>query len=226
MGGHCSITSACAYNCSIPSANIVPSGHIWPNPQTGRQQMGRPICQHFAQSADILSNQQTGRRQMGQSHLATFWPLCRNFVQSAYWTKCSQMGHPVCGQNIMLADGPSHLLTGPSGYISPNLQMGRQQMGHPICQHFAQSADILSNLHTGQNVPRCALPSAICRQDASPDGPEHNQRCTCIRIVVHVLLSVEVQVHIRVSDHPLQIVPESYHECKASHGCCNIYIRA
>ena len=48
----------------------------------------------------------------------------------------------------------------PSGYTLPNLQTGCQQMGHPICQHFAQSADILSNLHTGQNVPRRAIPSA------------------------------------------------------------------
>ena len=139
------------------------------------------------------------------SHLATFCPICRraigrwdgpiwlrfdhcrNFVQSAYWAKCSQMGHPVCRRNIMLADGPSHLATFcpicrrdvSSANILPNLQTGRL-----ICQHFAQSADILSNLHTGQNVPRWALPSAdgtkcwqmgrpICRRDASPDGPEH-----------------------------------------------------
>ena len=160
------------YICSIPSANIipsadgpsvdgtVPSGYILPNLQTGRQQMGRPICQYFAQSADILSNLQTVRRQMGRSHLATFWPLCRHFVQSAYWTKCPGMNHPVCHRNIMLADGLSHLPTGPSGYISPNLQTGRQQMGCPICQHFAQSADISSNLHTRQNLPRWALPSA------------------------------------------------------------------
>ena len=56
------------YICSIPSANIVPSadgpsadgtvpsGYILPNLQTGRQQMGHPICQHFAQSTDILPN--------------------------------------------------------------------------------------------------------------------------------------------------------------------------
>ena len=43
-----------------------------------------PIWLHFAQSADGMSGD-------GTSHLSTFF-------QSAYWTKCSQTGHPVCRQ--------------------------------------------------------------------------------------------------------------------------------
>ena len=67
-----------------------------------------PIWLHFAQSAD------------GTSHLPTFCPICQHFVQSAYWTKWSQMGHPVCRRDKMLADEPSHLPTG------THRQMGRK----------------------------------------------------------------------------------------------------
>ena len=139
------------------------------------------------------SRLQMGRRQMGWSHMATFcpicrWafcPICRHFVQSAYWTKCSQMGHPVCrwtrlqtGQNVgrwaipsanesvwlhfaqsadgTSADGTSHLPT-----------------FCPICRHFIHTICILDKssqmghpvcrrdrMQTGQNVGRWAVPSA------------------------------------------------------------------
>ena len=78
---------------------------------------------------------------------------------------------------------PSYLRT------SSHLQTGRRQMGPsylatccPICRRDASiwdvpSADILSNLHTGQNVPRWAIPSTdgpICRRDKMlADGPSH-----------------------------------------------------
>ena len=73
-----------------------PSGYTLPNLQTGCQQMGHPICQHFAQSADILSN------------LPTFCPICiqdkmfpdgPSFLPtgpSTDGTKCWQMGRPIC----------------------------------------------------------------------------------------------------------------------------------
>ena len=64
--------------------------------QTG-QNVGRwavlsadgPMWLLFAQSADGMSAD-------GMSHLPTFCPICRHFVQSAYWTKCWQMGCPIC----------------------------------------------------------------------------------------------------------------------------------
>ena len=57
-----------------------------------RRAVGRwngPMWLHFAQSADGMSA-------TGTSHLPAFCPICQRFVQSAYWTKFSQMGHPVC----------------------------------------------------------------------------------------------------------------------------------
>ena len=117
-----------------PADGTVPSGYInfWPLCRnfvpsaycTKCSQMGHPVCRrnimlayaapsadgpiwlHFAQSAD-------GASADGTSHLPTFCPICRHFVQSAYWTKCSQMGPPVCWRDKMFADGPSHLPTVP-----------------------------------------------------------------------------------------------------------------
>ena len=68
-----------------------PSGYTLPNLHTGRQQMGHPIRQHFAQSADILSNLHTGQNVPRWAILSADPPVCR-------WDK-------------MLADGPSHLPT-------------------------------------------------------------------------------------------------------------------
>ena len=101
-----------------------------------RRAVGRwdgPIWLHLAQSADEMSA-------AGMSHLPTFCPICHLFVQ--------------------FADGLSADGTVPSGYILPNLQTGRQQMARLIFQHFAPSADMPSLLPTGQNVGRCAVPSA------------------------------------------------------------------
>ena len=169
----------------VPS-HLRTSSHL----QTGRQQMRRPICQHFTQSADrpsadrtvpsgyTLPNLQTGRQQMG-------CPICQHFAQSsesAYRTRCSQMGHPFCCRDKVFADGPSHLPTGLSGYTVPNLQMGRQQMGRPICQHFSQSADGTSHLPTGLSgytVPnlqmgRQQMGRPICQHfSQSADGTSH-----------------------------------------------------
>ena len=142
--------------------------------QTDRRQMGLshlatfcPICRRDVSRWDVPS--------------ANILPYLPTFFQSAdgrsavgtipsgYILTTLPKFCPICILDKMLPDGPSRLPSehnvgrwavpsadrpGPSGYISPNLQMGRQQMGRPICQHFAQSADILSNLHTGRNVPR------------------------------------------------------------------------
>ena len=167
--------------------------------------MGRPICQHFAQSAGILSNLQTGRRQMGRSHLATFCPICRRDVSrwdvpSANILPNLPTCHPFCrwarqqmGQNVgrwavPSADGPIWLHfaqfadeTSADGtsqlptfcpicrrFVQSAYWTKCSQMGHPVCRR--------ARLQMGQNVGRWAVPSAdgpVCRRDVSPDGLEH-----------------------------------------------------
>ena len=122
-----------------------PSGYALPNLQTGRQQTGHPICQHFAQSANRTSTD-------GMSHLPIFYPIC-------ILDKMFPEGPSRLQTGRMLADGPSHLPMSPSGYALLNLQTGRQQMGCPICLYFSQSANRTSAAGT------CHLPTfcPICR---------------------------------------------------------------
>ena len=60
-----------------------------------RLQMGRPICQHFAPSADRMARRQTGL------------PVREHFVQYADWTKCRQIGQNVGRWDVPSADVPS-----------------------------------------------------------------------------------------------------------------------
>ena len=70
----------------IPSANILPGRHFVQSADgTSHLATLCPICRRDVSRWDIPS-----------ANILPNLPLCPHFVQSAYWTKCSQMGHPVC----------------------------------------------------------------------------------------------------------------------------------
>ena len=143
--------------------------------------MGRPICQHFVQSAGGPSADGTVSSGYILTTLPKFCPICildKMFPDGPFRLPSE---HNVCRWAVPSADRPIwlHFAQSADG-------MSADGMSHlptfcPICRHFAQSAEILSNLHTGPNVPSWALPlikcwqmgRPICRWDASPDGLEH-----------------------------------------------------
>ena len=125
-----------------------------------------------------------------KSGIFGFFPpnLCNSTKQLAIFSKLPFSANfrpadlAICLQS---ADIVSTLQTGCWKIGRPNLAIFCPIFGRDVSRwDNVPPANILPNLHTGQNVPRCAIPSpdgtkcwqmvrTICRRDSKPDGPEH-----------------------------------------------------